>query len=184
MNCRDFKNNFSAFIDSGLSGGLLAEAERHVNECKACARLLDAYRAGIGVFRAEREIEPPEDMFERVMAEVNSSAGPAKVVPLYPMLKRNVMAAAAVLMIALLGSLIFTGGDRIEVAWNPAVDSTIDVVNADEILPSPVVETVAARRPAQKAYLTSFNSDEEATLSYGVSHHPLIVESGVSAVGD
>jgi len=184
MNCSGFKLHFSAYIDGGLSDDIAVEVEKHLDNCPACAGLLGAYRTGIDVFRAGAEIEPPADMFDRVMAEVRGTAPRAQIVPLYPEKRRNVLAAAAVVSIAMIGSLLFTGGDRVEVSWNPAVDSTIDVVNADEIIPAPESESIAVRKPAQKAYLASYSGDEEPSFSYGVSNHPLIVESGVSAVAE
>jgi hypothetical protein len=183
MNCSNFKENFSAYIDGGLSAGLQTEAENHLKSCRACAGMLEAYQAGIGIFRKATEIDPPDDMFERVMAEVNGSA-PARVIPLRQPVRRNVLAAAAVVMIALMGSLIFTGSDRVEITWNPGVDSTMDVVNAEEIIPDMKSKDNEVRRPAQKAYLAAYNGEEEPSFSYGVSNHPLIVESGVSAVGE
>ena len=183
MNCSDFKMQFSAYIDGLMPEDIRAEAENHLKTCPECAGLLEAYRTGVVAFRNAADIEPPADMFERVMADVNASSS-AKIVPLRKPIRRNVLAAAAVVAIALLGSLIYTGGDRVEIAWNPGVDSTMDVVNAEKILPAVDTRSEKARRPAQKAYLASYSGDEEASFSYGVSNHPLIVESGVSAVGD
>jgi hypothetical protein len=183
MNCSNFKIQFSAYIDGGMPDDIRAEAENHLKSCPDCAGMLEAYRTGIIAFRNTAEIEPPADMFERVMAEVNGGAQ-ARVVPLRAPVRRNVLAAAAVVMLALMGSLFFTGGERVEVALNPPVDSTMDVVNAEDIIPVVDSKSETVKRPAQKAYLASYNSDEEPSFSYGVSNHPLIVESGVNAVAE
>ena len=181
MNCSGFKINFSAYLDGELPSASVDEIESHLENCSVCAGMLNAYRSGLHSLRHSVEIEPPPDMFERVMAAVDQSGRQARVIPLRGTATRNSFAAAAVIMIALVGSLLFTGGDRNSVAWSPAVDSTIDVVNAMEIpeIEPPTAEPV--KRTAQKAYLASFNPDDEPSFSYGVSNNPVIVESGVSA---
>lgn len=182
MNCSNFKKRFSAYIDGELNRESVAELESHLEKCSGCAGLLSAYRTGVDSLKRSVEIEPPGDMFERVMAAVDSGRTTAEVIPLRASVSRRVLAAAAVVLIALTGSVLFDGGDRSDLAWTPAVDSTVDVVNADEIQPLDAQEeTAKAPRPAQKAYLTSYNSDDEPAFSYGVSSHPVIVESGVSA---
>ncbi len=185
MNCGGFKTNFSALIDGELPGALVAEVESHLDKCPRCAGMLKAYRAGVdSLSRSPVEIEPPDDMFERVMAAVEGGAKQARVIPLRTAAGRNILAAAAVVMIALVGSLLFTGGDRNGVAWNPAVDSTVDVVNAYHVPAAgePETETGQQKRPAQKAYLAAYRPDDgEPALSYGVSSHPVLVESGVYA---
>ncbi len=180
MNCVDFKNSFSAYLDGELSAASVAGIESHLENCSVCTGMLNAYRSGLASLKHSVEIEPPDDMFERVMAEVQGSGRQAKVVSLHGTARRNVFAAAAVVMIALVGSLLYTGGDRSDVAWSPAVDSTIDVVNAIDIPLPEQPNAQTARRPAQKAYLASFSPDDEPSFSYGVSSHPVIVESGVS----
>ncbi len=181
MNCGDFKTNFSAYLDGELPPASVAGIETHLENCSDCSGMLKAYRSGLGSLSRSLEIEPPDDMFERVMAEVAGSSRRARVIPLRSTARRNAFAAAAVIMLALVGSLLFTGGDRTNVAWSPAVDSTIDVVNAFELPASGQPADEPARRPAQKAYLASFTPDDEPSFSYGVSNHPIIVESGVSA---
>ncbi|MBW7997231.1 MAG: hypothetical protein FVQ81_11810 [Candidatus Glassbacteria bacterium] len=184
MNCSSFKIQFSAYLDGELSGDAFAEIEAHLEKCAGCSGMLQAYRSGVSSLKRSVEIEPPADMFERVMAEVNSGAQAAKVVPLRSSGRRIVLAAAAVVLIALAGSLFFTGGDRVDVSWTPAVDSTVDVVNADEIQLHPAPEAGKLKRPVQKAYLASYHYDDEPLFSYGVSNHPVIVESGVTATGE
>ncbi len=182
MNCGGFKTNFSVYVDGELPGALVAEVESHLDNCPRCAGMLKAYRVGVdSLSRSPVEIEPPDDMFERVMAAVEGGGKQAGVIPLRTAAGRNTLAAAAVVMIALVGSLLFTGGDRTGVAWNPAVDSTVDVVNADQLPVAGEPETETDRRPAQKAYLASYNPDGEPAFSYGVSSHPVLVESGVYA---
>ncbi len=181
MNCGDFKTNFSDYLDGELPPASVAGIESHLENCSVCSGMLNAYRSGLGSLRHSVKIEPPDDMFERVMAVVDGSGKQAKVIPMRGAARRNGLAAAAVIMLALVGSLLFTGGDRTNVAWSPAVDSTIDVVSTLET-PAPEQPAVEpARRPAQKAYLASYNPDDEPSFSYGVSSHPVIVESGVSA---
>lgn len=181
MNCSGFKTNFSVYVDGELPVALVAEIESHLEKCPGCARTLKAYRTGVdSLRRSSLKIEPPDDMFERVMAAVDGSGKQAGVTPLRGTAGRNALAAAAVVMIALVGSLFFTGGDRTSVAWSPVVDSTVDLVNADQLSAAGQPEDkTGKKRPAQKAYLTSFNPDEEPSFSYGVSSHPVLIESGV-----
>ena len=181
MNCGRFKNCFSAYIDGELPVDTIVEIEAHLESCPSCSGMLKSYRDGVQQLHRSAGIEPPDDMFERVMAEVDRRDRQAKVIPLHSPVRRKAMAAAAIVAMALAGSLLFTGGDRVDVAWSPAVDSTIDVVNAEEIKPAaePVEET--SKRPAQKAYLASYGGDEEPSFSYGVSKNPVLVESGIGA---
>ena len=181
MNCSLFKRNFSAYLDGELDNSLLASCESHLEQCPSCARLLAAYRTGIASLSESTGLQAPEGLFERVLAGVS----PKRV-------NRGVqwrtagfwvpLAAAAMLILALSFSMYQSGGVNpaasLEVA---ALDSTLDVVTGQLIAEQN--KTPQAHARAIKAYLTSYSPEEsadgEASLSYGVSHHPDLVEGGV-----
>ena len=181
MNCNYFKQNFSAFIDGGLDKSRLALCESHLEKCPSCARFLAAYRTGVASLSEGTGLQAPEDLFERVLAGVSPKRMNNDIqwrtagfwVPL---------AAAAMLILALSVSMYQGGGVRPEVNLEvAALDSTLDLVTVQLIAEQN--KTPQAHARAVKAYLTSYSPDEssdgEASLSYGVSHHPDLVEGGV-----
>ena len=181
MNCSTFKANFSAYLEGELAPDVAAACDEHLDACQACAGLMKAYRAGIGSFGQLAEIDPPADLFERVMEVVNQPA-PAGFSRL-PVTKAWVpLAAAAGLILALTFGLFQPNVDNFDLAIDEIpVDSTMDMVTVQMLKERPKEKRTL---PAQKAYLASYNPDDEAVLSYGVSRHPVIVESGVSQISD
>ena len=181
MNCSYFKRNFSAFLDGGLDKSGQALCESHLEQCPSCARFLAAYRTGIASLSENTGLQAPEDLFERVLAGVS----PKRMNNVIPWRTAGFwipLAAAAMLILALSVSMYQGGGARpaanLEVA---ALDSTLDVVTMQLITEQH--RTPQAHARAVKAYLTSYSPNEvgdgEASLSYGVSHHPDLVEGGV-----
>jgi hypothetical protein len=63
--CRDFLDDFSAFVDGQLSPARRDEIQFHVDCCQGCLDHLTAYRRGITVLRSI-EAESPADFWDRL----------------------------------------------------------------------------------------------------------------------
>ena len=128
MDQKNFISGFSAYLDGELDERRKNEFDRYVEESAEARRLLDSYRRGVQVYRAEGTLEPPVDLEARVMKMVDSERG--KVVALRPARARYLVpfAAAALVALALTFSMIFTpfgvrNGDF------PVASSTMDVID-------------------------------------------------------
>lgn len=181
MNCSIFKANFSAYLEGELNPEVTAACADHLADCTACSRLVKAYRTGVSGLDRLDEIEPPADLFERVMAAAKDP-GPAEVFQLGRPRHLVPLAAAAALILAVTFGMFQHNNERFDLALDETpVDSTMDVVTVQMLKELP---KEMRTRPAQKAYLASYSPDDEAVFSYGVSNHPVIVESGVSRVSE
>jgi|GEM_PF-4376999 predicted anti-sigma-YlaC factor YlaD len=188
MDCQNFKTNFSAYIDRELDEKTLAGCESHLRQCASCSRLVAAYRSGISVLSEITELEAPEDLFERVMAAVEQPQE-AKVIRWGRPRVWVPVTAAATLVFALTLSL-FRSGEIDSGAYSElaVVDSTMDLVTVQMLEEMPQYTQKPSKKARARAYLASYipdeTGDEEAVLSYGVSRHPVFIESGVGSPGE
>ena len=188
MDCHNFKNNFSAYIERELDEKTLAGCESHLRQCASCSRLVAAYRSGITVMSEITELEAPEDLFERVMSSVEQPQQ-TRVIRLRNPSFWVPVAAAAILVFALTVSFFHSGkigsGTYSDLA---VVDSTMDMVTMQMLEEMPEYTEESGKKARARAYLASYTpgetEDEEAVLSYGVSRHPVFIESGVSSPGE
>lgn len=188
MDCNNFKAVFSTYLENELDKNTLASCELHLEQCPSCSRLVAAYRSGITVLSEITELEAPEDLFERVMTAVEQPREVEVVRWRRPRIWVPV-AAAATLVFALTFTLFQSekigSGAYSELA---VVDSTMDLVTAQMLEEMPVYTQKSNKKTRTRAYLAAYSPDEtgdgEAMLSYGVSHHPVFIESGVSSPGE
>ncbi len=188
MDCSTFKNNFSAYLERELDKNTLASCESHLKQCPGCSRLVAAYRSGITVLSEITELEATEDLFERVMAAVKQPQE-AKIIRWGRPRILVPVAAAATLVFALTFSFFHSGRiDSAAYSELAVVDSTMDLVTVQMLEEMPQYTRESNKRARARAYLASYTpdetGDEEAVLSYGVSRHPVFVESGVSSPGE
>lgn len=66
MHCRDFRDQYSAFIDGALSDAESVAMQVHLAECETCARRDIAMRRGMLVLRNLPAIEPSADFLDRL----------------------------------------------------------------------------------------------------------------------
>lgn len=67
MDCKNLRQVLDAFVDRELSAEAAAQAERHIAECEACRRTVEALRGLRAAVRAAvGEPEAPADLRERV----------------------------------------------------------------------------------------------------------------------
>ena len=188
MDCSTFKTNFSAYLEGELDKETQASCQSHLKQCTSCSRLVAAYRSGVTVLSEIPEFEAPEDLFQRVMASVEQPEEASVIRWRRPRFWVPVAAAAA-LVFALTFS--FFQSERIgsgaysELA---VVDSTMDLVTMQMLEEMPQYAQESNKKARARAYLASYttdeSADEEAVLSYGVSRHPVFIESGVASPGE
>jgi len=189
MNCSAFKNNFSAYLERELDKNTFSSCESHLKQCASCSRMVAVYRSGISALAEIPELEVREDLFDRIAAAVGQSPQEAEIrhwkrpriwVP---------VAAAAALVFAITFSLFQTAGiDSTAYSELAVVDSTMDLVTVQMLEELPQYSQISTKKKRTRAYLTSYTpeetEDEEAVLSYGVSRHPVLIESGVTETGE
>ena len=184
MNCRDFLQHFSSYLEGELGERTLAETEAHLDRCEKCARRVAAYRQGIEHLHQSPIIEPPTDLYFRVKRALSSFPGsislkPRKLRFLIP------AAAAAIIVLAVTAGLIDTRDESRFAYEIGTADSTLDVVNLQAERRVPVSYDVNADRQSGIVRLASYASiEDEPAFSYPVYTRPVIVLSGVSRAGD
>jgi hypothetical protein len=67
MNCNDFEDLLSEYLDAELSGASLQEFEQHRRECALCAMLLENVREASAALQDFPEFEPPAHLTERIL---------------------------------------------------------------------------------------------------------------------
>ena len=99
MDCREFRENFSDYLDAALDADAGARVRGHLAVCGACRRFERAYRAGVAALQALPALAPPRDFGARVVNRARRApAGPVFAGP--PAL------AASLAAVALAGVLV------------------------------------------------------------------------------
>ncbi len=75
MNCPDFQELLSAYIDDELSTQERECLERHIRQCEKCRQALNELSLVKSALSALPEIEIPEDLHDRVMAAIARETG-------------------------------------------------------------------------------------------------------------
>ncbi len=70
MDCRSFRRNHLAYLDDTLAGDLMAEAQRHILACDACAAHDSMVRRSLMVARNLPTIEPSAAFQQRLQARL------------------------------------------------------------------------------------------------------------------
>ena len=79
MDCHEFRNQHSAFLDDTLPDAELVAMQRHLLECEACARHDTAVRRGLLIFRNLPPIEPSADFATRLNARLAQAREEARL---------------------------------------------------------------------------------------------------------
>jgi hypothetical protein len=72
MNCREYRSQFSAYLDGDLSAEERHSLEVHLKECLPCYRQWSSFQRSVGLLRKLPDLEPPEHLTTRVIATANS----------------------------------------------------------------------------------------------------------------
>ena len=109
--CRDFLEDFSAFVDGTLDARRRTLLIAHLDCCEACLRHLRAYRKGVAAFRDAEPREPASGLYERVVERlgeepVRSSPGATAGTALDRAVRPALGAVGAGLVMALLALLV------------------------------------------------------------------------------
>lgn len=74
MDCRHFRNEHLAYLDDTLPGNVMAEAQRHLLVCVACAAHDRLVRRSLMLVRNLPELEPSAAFSERLQARLATCA--------------------------------------------------------------------------------------------------------------
>lgn len=133
MNCRDLREQFSAYLDGELPREEAQAISRHVEGCVECARELDDLRRTIEALADLPVIQAPEGLKTKILAqlEVESGGGQGRKVSHL----RLLWPAAAAIVVAVL--LAWQGGmfESRKQAIRPVVASARRRIAHDEEMP-------------------------------------------------
>jgi anti-sigma factor RsiW len=66
MNCKDAIGVLADFLEQSLSPEVLAELERHLDDCAPCRAYLETYRKTVELTGRAEQVEMPEEMKARL----------------------------------------------------------------------------------------------------------------------
>lgn len=83
MNCRQFQQRMSEFLDGDLAGKSLTACRDHLRKCGECQRILESCRNTIAWFRrdAAGPCPLPATLHDKVMRKIQSRSSPARPAP-------------------------------------------------------------------------------------------------------
>jgi len=116
MSCSKAYEYFMNLMDNSLSIMESEWLERHVSICEKCREDFMAYEAVLNALEDDSVIEAPDDLEERVMAQINEMASADKIAG--KITKRKLIATGvAFAVLATLSSFYLIGIDRIIVVF-------------------------------------------------------------------
>jgi predicted anti-sigma-YlaC factor YlaD len=127
MNCREFLERHSDYLDDHLAQDEAARWQEHVHQCVSCARYDRVVRRGTDVLRTQPEIEARRDLDVRVLHRALDAADPTAP-------DRWVGGAFALAIAAVLAII----------AWSPVLRTAFLVPSTGD---GAVAQTNAAVRP-------------------------------------
>jgi len=68
----------SEYVDGALPAGQVAELEQHLADCEQCRQALDDLRQTLALVQELEEVATPEDLLDRVHAQIEAEAAPAR----------------------------------------------------------------------------------------------------------
>lgn len=100
MDCREFRNHFSLYVDDALDAADEVRCRRHVAACEGCRRLEAAYHAGVAALRELDPLSPARDLSVRILHR-------ARREPRIAILAGGYGLAGALLLVILAGVVAF-----------------------------------------------------------------------------
>jgi anti-sigma factor RsiW len=70
MNCSDFIERFSEYVDDRVSEPLRSEVEAHLAECGSCRRYLSVFERGCALLRSFPAVEVTQDFHPRLQHRI------------------------------------------------------------------------------------------------------------------
>ena len=98
MDCREFRNLFSSFVDDALDAADQLRCRRHVAACEGCRRLEAAYHVGVAALRDLDPLCPARDLSVRILHRARREPRIAILAGGYGL--------AAALLLAILGGVV------------------------------------------------------------------------------
>lgn len=148
MNCRTFRRRHVLYVDDLVSGVELAELQRHVSECRDCARRDANVRRALMLVRSIRPIELSADFRERLLARIRLAGDLPETAPRFST-SRRLAAAAAIFLTLSYGAWDYAARrDRAPLELAPVVAS----------IPEPPPEPVDSHVLASPIIVASFST--------------------------
>lgn len=155
MDCREFHDKHFAFVDDTLSGIEIVGIQRHIAECKDCARHDALVRRSLMLFRSLPRIEPSPDFSERLAGRIRDMKE-AETFPGFQHSRKLVasVAIASVMMLGYIGSSLRDVDSPRDIVFPPVIASLPEPEVSPMITPSPaLVASVPAGLPIWTAAL-------------------------------
>jgi len=155
MDCREFHDKHFAFVDDTLSGIEIVGIQRHIAECKDCARHDALFRRSLMLFRSLPRIEPSPDFSERLAGRIRDMKE-AENFPGFQHSRKLVatVAIASVMMLGYIGSSLRNVDSPRDIVFPPVIASLPEPEVSPMITPSPaLVASVPAGLPIWTAAL-------------------------------
>ena len=83
MQCAEFEGLLAEALDGQLSGTQLERFQQHRDLCSVCGPLFAQAETGLNWLKAVKQVEPPVDLVNRILAATTGAQAPAAV-PLTP----------------------------------------------------------------------------------------------------
>jgi hypothetical protein len=80
MQCTEFDALLADALDGTLTGGKMAEFDRHKNECATCSVMFAEAEAGLNWLETLNEVEPPRNMVHNILVATSGVAETAHAV--------------------------------------------------------------------------------------------------------
>lgn len=139
MDCREFHDKHFAFVDDTLSGIEIVGIQRHIAECKDCARHDALVRRSLMLFRSLPRIEPSADFSERLAGRLRDMKETERF-PAFHHSRKLVatVGIASVMMLGYIGSSLRNVDSARDIVFPPVIAS----------LPEPEMFPMATPTPA------------------------------------
>ena len=70
MNCKDFLNELTDYLDGNISVSVRAELDEHLHWCRDCHVVLNTTKKTIEIYRDSQLYELPEDLRSRLRSAI------------------------------------------------------------------------------------------------------------------
>ena len=155
MDCREFHEKHFAFVDDTLCGIEIVGVQRHIAECRDCARHDALVRRSLMLFRSLPRIEPSADFSERLAVRLREMKETEKFPAFQHSRKFAVsVAVASVVMLGYIGSSLRRVDTPRDIVFPPVIASLPEPEVSPIITPAPaLVASVPAGLPIWTAAL-------------------------------
>lgn len=132
MDCREFRDTFSDYLDGLLKTADEVRAREHLEACPECRRFERAYRTGVSAFQGLPPVGPSRDFGVRLVHRIRGEPAP-------PMFAGSYGFAGALLAVTVAGFLVLDLRER----RTEVVPDTLDLAERTPAPPTFVVDSGA-----------------------------------------